>query len=90
MNLCTACGLDFGSVSAFDKHRAGKHEYTFKEGLYRDPPVEDGRRCLDEDEMRAQGFALSARNLWSIERDLLRARERQLLTSDEASDGDGE
>ena len=29
VNLCRARGGDFGSVHAFDRHRIGKHEYTF-------------------------------------------------------------
>ena len=53
MNLCTSCKTDFGSVTAFDAHRVGVHEYTFNEGLYMDPPREDGRRCLGEDELEA-------------------------------------
>lgn len=82
MNLCTACKLDFGSVAAFDAHRVGKHAYTFKEGLYFNPPVEDGRRCLDIEEMlavdpetgRAQ-FAQNARGTWSLTARLEKTRE---------------
>jgi hypothetical protein len=49
-NLCRGCGVDFASVSAFDRHRTGTYVYTFAEGLELDPPQEDGRRCLDVDE----------------------------------------
>ena len=33
MNACTACGEDFGSVELFDRHRVGRHAYSFAEGL---------------------------------------------------------
>jgi hypothetical protein len=56
VNLCRACGLDFGSVSAFDAHRVGKPAYMFAEGLDFSPPREDGRRCLDEFELRERGW----------------------------------
>lgn len=68
--------MDFGSLGAFDAHRVGKHAYTSTEGLAMDPPREDGRRCLHVWELEAQGFALNGRGLWSIKRDLERARER--------------
>jgi hypothetical protein len=51
MNLCRGCNRDFGSVSAFDAHRVGTHAYTFSEGLKQNPPRENGRRCLDVEEM---------------------------------------
>ena len=71
MNLCR-CGLDFGSVSAFDRHRVGKHAFTFSEGLEMDPPCEDGRRCLDVDEMAAAGMELDPRGRWRLPPDLER------------------
>lgn len=81
MNLCGSCRLDFGSVAAFDAHRIGRHEYTFKEGLYLDPPREDGRRCLDEEEIAAavdaSGASLFVRNghgKWSLARSVRAAR----------------
>ena len=64
MNLCRVCGLDFHSVRDFDAHRVGKHAYTFQEGLRMDPPVEDGRRCLDHEEMLAEGWSLSKQGRW--------------------------
>lgn len=64
MNLCRACGEDFGSVGAFDAHRTGKHAYTFREGLALDPPLEDGRRCFDTDELREKGWARDSRGRW--------------------------
>jgi len=66
MNLCGTCGLDFGSVSAFDTHRVGKYQYDCAEGLERTPPREDGRRCLDEDEMLAAGLELDGRGRWRL------------------------
>jgi hypothetical protein len=74
-NLCTTCGKDFGSVGAFDAHRVGKHEYLFAEGLKMNPPREDGRRCLDTEEMtggESPRFTLTARGIWSLTRDLER------------------
>jgi hypothetical protein len=49
----------------FDRHRTGQHEYTFAEGLEMDPPREDGRRCLDAEEMTALGWVLDKRGRWS-------------------------
>jgi hypothetical protein len=64
LNLCVTCGLDFGSVSAFDAHRVGKHAYTFIEGMRMDPPREDGRRCLSLDELQERGWAEDSRGRW--------------------------
>ena len=76
-NECGACGLDFGSVNAFDAHRVGKHEYTYSQGLKLDPPQEDGRRCLDLDELETRllrdgtrEFAQNSRGQWSLRRQL--------------------
>jgi hypothetical protein len=51
MNLCTAFGHDFGSVTAFDKHRVGKHSYDYSGHR------PDGRRCLTESELMALGMS---------------------------------
>lgn len=84
MNLCVACGLDFGSVKAFDRHRVGTHEYTYSEGakLGRD----DGRRCLSEDEIEslrdkdsgAYIFARTFLGRWTIALSLEAARAQRL------------
>lgn len=66
MNVCGGCGKDFTSVRAFDTHRVGKHAYTLTEGLRRVPPVEDGRRCLDADELIRGGFAQDASGRWFL------------------------
>lgn len=93
MNFCVTCGENFGSVQSFDRHRVGKHEYTFMEGLSREPSLEDGRRCLDLDEMASlrdkQGrsvFERNARGAWSIAPDMARAR---LLRNTDATATEG-
>ena len=63
-NLCTACGLDFASVAAFDNHRVGKHEYTDSEALLMWPRRADGRRCLRQAEIRERGFTQDTRSRW--------------------------
>ncbi len=75
MNECGECGLDFGSVSAFDRHRVGVHEYTFSEGAALEPPRWDGRRCLHSyeiedltDKTGAPVFARNSRGTWSLAR----------------------
>lgn len=68
MNGCRACGQDLGSLSAFDAHRRGTHDYTFVEGLRMDPPREDGRRCLDVDELEAAGWRRDRHGRWRTPR----------------------
>jgi hypothetical protein len=53
---CRDCGRDFAGDTLFDRHRVGAHGYTLAEGLRHDPPVEGGRRCLDDDELRDLGL----------------------------------
>jgi len=62
VNLCTSCQQDFGSVELFDRHRVGRHAYSFAEGL--EMGLEDGRRCLDPTEMDSAGWRLNSRNRW--------------------------
>lgn len=64
LNYCRPCTHDFGSVSLFDRHRLGTHEYTFRQGLDRDPPAENGRRCLSIQEMETKGWELDDRGRW--------------------------
>ena len=64
MNLCAACRADFTSVRLFDAHRVGVHAYTFAEGLRLEPPVENGRRCLSEEEMLGKGWAQNEKGRW--------------------------
>jgi hypothetical protein len=58
MNLCRACRQDFGSVSAFDNHRTGKHGYPWS------PEHEDGRRCLETGELEAKGWRQDKQGRW--------------------------
>jgi hypothetical protein len=66
-NLCSTCGQDFGSVSAFDAHRVGRYlqagasEYT---GLLADWTPERGRRCLTVEELRERGWTRDSRGRW--------------------------
>lgn len=71
MNLCRACGRDFSSVENFDKHRIGKHEYDF---VWRDEAKRDGRRCLNEDELRAIGLVPNTKGRWHDPAAVARAR----------------
>jgi len=64
-NLCRTCGLDFAYLSGFDAHRVGEHDYTFSEGIDREPPVYDGRRCLDRSELEASGWHLDRHGRWA-------------------------
>jgi hypothetical protein len=63
MNVCGACGLDFGSVQAFDLHRVGKHE-----------PLT--RRCLTLEELAAKGFVQNHYGRWTTAEALERGRTR--------------
>lgn len=81
MNYCRSCETDFGSVSAFDTHRVGKHEYTLSEGLKQDPPREDGRRCLEAREIERLDardgtpmFERNSRGVWSLARTIKSGR----------------
>jgi hypothetical protein len=58
MNLCRRCGLDFSSLEAFDAHRTGRHEYLWT------PEREDGRRCLDTEELEALGWEQNDWGRW--------------------------
>ena len=69
VNLCCSCRADFASTAAFDRHRVGRHAYLFAEGLSLVPSREDGRRCLDGDEMAVAGMVLDGRGRWAIEAD---------------------
>jgi hypothetical protein len=66
VNLCRACEEDFASVAAFDEHRVGDHEFTFREGLERIPPSYEGRRCLSPDEIEAAGWKRDRWGRWRL------------------------
>lgn len=76
MNRCGACGQDFSSVEAFDRHQVGRHAYTFDEGLDQIPPREDGRRCLSIEEMTAAAWAIDRRGRWVHPRELRKRLKR--------------
>ena len=61
MNLCRACGGDFGSLYAFDSHRIGTHEYTFS---IHDASRSDGRRCLSVIELKALAWNKDVQGRW--------------------------
>ena len=67
MNICTTCGDDFGSVSAFDAHRVGTYlqtgatEYT---GPLADWNPDLGRRCLTATELLERGWKRDGRGRW--------------------------
>jgi hypothetical protein len=75
LNQCSACRLDFASLSAFDAHRVGKYaqagpaEYVDRLARGLVPAEEDwrpefGRRCLDVCDLRERGFTLDNRGRW--------------------------
>lgn len=83
MNLCRGCRQDFGSVTAFDAHRVGKHAFLYDE----DHP--DGRRCLDTEELSALGWKQDQHGRWrtpASEKPFLRMGER-LIRRSEAKEG---
>jgi len=60
LNECGECGLDFGGVAAFDRHRTGRHDYRAS----RDRP--DGRRCRVVEEFEQVGLVMGARGRWVL------------------------
>lgn len=51
-------------MELFDRHRVGTHEYSFSEGMNFYNPREDGRRCLDSQEMREKGWVQNDKGYW--------------------------
>jgi hypothetical protein len=49
---------DFTSLRLFDAHRVGSYAYDWS------PDHEDGRRCLDADEMQALGWQQDDKGRW--------------------------
>jgi hypothetical protein len=74
LNQCGACREDFTSVKLFDRHRVGVHAYTYSEGVRMDPIREDGRRCLDAQEMRQKGWEQNEQGRWFDPASVSRAR----------------
>jgi hypothetical protein len=52
-----ACGEDFTSLELFDAHHVGDHALDW-------PEHEDGRRCLDVDEMTERGWLQDVLGRW--------------------------
>ncbi len=77
LNECGGCGEDFTSVSLFDRHRVGVHEYEF------DLDHEDGRRCLHPHELRDKGFEQDDNGRWFDP--VKRERAREFFGSSEVS-----
>jgi hypothetical protein len=57
LNGCSACGEDFTSLELFDAHHVGDHALDF-------PEHEDGRRCLDAEEMTGRGWVQNIERRW--------------------------
>jgi len=57
VNWCASCGQDFTSLEYFDRHRVGEHGLDW-------PEHENGRRCLDIDELGASGFRRDDAGHW--------------------------
>ena len=57
LNGCSACGEDFTSLELFDAHHVGDHELDW-------PEHEDGRRCLDSEEMTERGWVQNIKGRW--------------------------
>jgi hypothetical protein len=72
MNLCAACGQDFGSLRSFDAHRVGSYA--------------TGRRCLSPEELPQHGFTVNGYGRWSLASEADRAR-RRFSTAGFARDG---
>jgi hypothetical protein len=75
VNECSACRQDFGSLSPFDAHRVGRFpqrgpaDYRDRLSCGLADPLEDwtpelGRRCLEEDELRALGWKQDRHGRW--------------------------
>ena len=59
-NWCPGCGEDFSSTRAFDQHRVGNHQHLWH------PDHEDGRRCLDQTEIRHTGMQRDRHGRWQL------------------------
>jgi hypothetical protein len=61
VNLCASCNQNFGSLTAFDRHRIGRYAHAHSE------QHPDGRRCLNEDEMHTAGLHQDANGSWRLQ-----------------------
>jgi hypothetical protein len=67
-NGCGACRQDFSSVELFDRHRVGEHSLDY-------PAHDNGRRCLDIEEMQAKGWEQDDKGRWTDPARASRVRE---------------
>ncbi len=68
-NLCSGCGLTFGSLGAFDMHRIGSYgEAIYKPGdTKRKSPIGQApstRRCMTLEEIQAAGMKQNDKGWW--------------------------
>lgn len=77
MNLCRACNEDFGSVTAFDKHRVGKHAYPYSKNH------EDGRRCLAPVELTGMGWNQDSHGRWRTPQTPSQTKRLRILRASE-------
>jgi hypothetical protein len=56
-NGCGACRQDFTSLRLFEAHRVGDHALDW-------PEHDNGRRCLDIEEMQAKGWTQDEKGRW--------------------------
>src|SRR5262245_26202887 len=69
LNGCSARGHDFTSPALFDAHHVGDHMLDW-------PEHEDGRHCLDADEMMERGWVQNLQGRWLNPVRSERAQER--------------
>lgn len=82
-SFCRACGEDFSGDTMFDKHRVGEHDLDW-------PADENGRRCLDVEEMEAKGWTLNESGRWYDPAEVERTRERLVaLKAEQATEATG-
>jgi hypothetical protein len=88
-NLCRSCGEDFVSEEIFGRHKVGVHEYLYAEGIAMEPAREDGRRCLDAEEMEERRWRVGERGQWFDPVRTSRAATAFRRTSGQASSEEG-
>ena len=66
-NVCATCGLDFGSVTAFDRHRVGPHD--------------GDRRCRTEADLLDRGYVLTVYGRLTLAKQLDRGRAFQAVSA---------
>jgi hypothetical protein len=69
LNGCGQCHQDFTSLRLFEAHRVGDQGLDYTEH-------ENGRRCLDTEEMQTRGWTQNDKGRWYDPAEAERARER--------------